>query len=466
MKNYILNPIKWRLSRKFTSIIFLILLIPLSSVGLLKEIEKTLSKNIQNNLLLTSRIISDQLSQNKQWFKESLLPDSEAYVGKELFVFPLNSSFNLDGYFDDWSDFEIHRSLFGDKNKAISILVGNIERHLVLSIKIKDENIVYSSVEKKYLADQILIEFKDKNDRLHKVFVEPVAAGSVPIKVEKNKELKIDWRYKGYWLTTDKGANLEIKFPSGIKPYEIRVTHKNVDKQNLTHYQQRYSSGQFDRNPLIWPSTELVNYVTNFKLAEAQRIWVLDTHGRVLASAGNLNTSVNSFSSNPIFNWILASQTNPITDLRANNLRLDSKEIYMALKGKASAGIENYKNEEQSIALAAFPIRAEDEILAVLLIEENIARVQILQKKTLMTMFTIVLVVFLLVMWILFWYVAKMVKRIKVLNSEIERVVDHKGRMREPLALAIQNGDEIDDLYRAFSHMGTRLYEYNDHLEK
>ena len=245
-----------------------------------------------------------------------------------------------------------------------------------------------------------------------------------------------------------------------------KIIHKNVDQAGSSIFQQVYSSSRYDLNPLVWPSTGLVNYFDKIQLSPAQRIWVLDTHGRVLASAGNLKASEISFSRNPLFNWILASQSDIQIDPRENNLRLDSEEVYRALKGQASTRIESVRNSEQSIAMAGFPIEIEGTIYGALLLEENIARVQILQRKTLINMFGIILAVFLLVMWIIFWYVSKMVGRIKYLNAAIDQVVDQQGRMQAPLSIKQEKGDEIDDLYRAFGHMGTKLYEYNDHLEK
>ncbi len=462
----LLNPARWSLSRKFISIVLLILLIPLASIGLLKEIEKTLVNNLKSNLLLSSRLIGNQLASNLSWFEESLLPDSKSFLGKELFVFPLNQSFELDGYFDDWLDYEIHRQKFNNEDKSFAILLGSSKRHLVVSIQINDPLIVYPQVNDNFVSDQIEIEFKNYSGDYQRIFLAPYTSGRFPVKIFRNGKLKIDWRYKANWVATSSGGNLELQFPSGFKPKELKITYNNVDQQGLRKYQEIVSSSAYDLNPLVWPSTGLVNYFDKIQLSPAQRIWVLDTHGRVLASAGDLKASEISFSRNHVFNWFLASQSDIQTDPRENNLRLDSEEIYLALKGQTSTRIENVPNSEQSIALAGFPIKSGGKIYGVLLLEENIARVQILQRKTLINMFGIIFAVFLLVMWIIFWYVSKMVGRIKYLNAAIVQVVDQQGRMTAPLALKHEKGDEIDDLYRAFGHMGTRLFEYNDHLEK
>ena len=462
----LLKPEKWSLRGKFLSIVLLILLIPLASIGLLKEIEKTLVSNLRENLLLSSRLIGNQLSQNRSWFEESLLPDSNKFIAKELFVFPLNQSFNLDGYFDDWNDYQQYRQSFNKEPVAFSVLLGSFERHLILALQVEDKKIIYPTTENGFVSDQFEIEFKNQSGEYQRISLAPDAAGSFQVKSRKQNEMKIDWRYKAYWIATENGFNIELKFPSGLKPNQIRIVQKNVDQMRQKRHLQVNSSSVYDFNPLVWPSKKIVNYIDQIVLPVAQRIWVLDSHSRVLASAGDLKTTEIPFSSNPIFNWFLLSQSELRVDPRANNLHLDSDEIYLAQKGIASTRIENIRNSEQSIALAAFPIKINEKIYGVLLLEENVARVQVLQKKTLISMFFIILVVFILIMWIVFWYVSKMVARIKNLNNAIDGVVDHQGRLQEPLDISNQTGDEIDDLNRAFSQMATRLYEYNDHLEK
>ena len=463
---YKLNPAKWSLSKKIISILLLILLIPISSVSLLKEMEKTLAKNTTDNLLLSTRIIGNQLLANKHWFEESLLPDSKKYLGKEFFVFPINQHFQLDGYLSDWDAFSQHREPFIKGTEGLSILLGSYQRHLAVSVQVKDDFVIYPSQDKSFVSDQIEIEFKLQNSDYHRIILAPQASGNFPVRRFQSGKLKIDWRYKATWVETSDGFDLELQFPSGFKPKEIRFIHHDIDLENSIKHQKQISSSRFDFNPIVWPSNNLVNYFNEIDLPQAQRIWILDTRGRVLASAGRLDSQGVSYSSNPFLNWILSSQSDIEIDPRKGNLHLDSEEIYRALKGEESTRIENIKGSGLSIALAAFPIKVNYQIYGVLLLEENIAKVQILQRKTLLNLFFIVFVILLLVGWAIFWYVSRMVNRIKYLNSAIDASVDSHGRMTEPLNLEVETGDEIDELYQSVSHMGSRLFEYNDHLEK
>ena len=461
-----LNPARWSLSKKIISILLLILLIPISSVSLLKEIEKTLAKNSSDNLLLSARLIGSQFANKKNWFEDSLLPDSKKYLGKEFFVFPINQSFQLDGYLNDWEAYLQHRESFSKEETEFSVLLGSHKRHLVLSMEVTDKNVIYQSQNPRFVSDQIEVEFKLQESDYQHIVLSPHAIGDFPVKRYRDGAFKVDWRYKAYWIETSNGFTLELQFPSGFKPKQIRVTHKNVDEKNKTKHTKNINTSKYDLNPIVWPSNDIVSYFNEMDLPQAQRAWLLDTRGRVLASAGELDSSGVSYSSNPFFNWILSSQSEVEVDPRKGNLHLDSTEIYRALQGVGSARIENIKNSDLSIALAAYPITIDNKIFGVLLLEENIAKVQILQRKTLINLFVIVFVILILVMWIIFWYVSRMVGRIKHLNHAIDASVDKQGRMNEPLNLAVKKGDEIDELYSSVANMGARLYEYNDHLEK
>jgi len=465
------KPSSWNLKSKFLSILWLILLIPLASIGLLKEIESALFEQLETNLLVSSKMLAEQLAQHEKWFYDSLLAEKNKSSSKELFVFPLNENFELDGYFEEWLDFEKHRQYFSNNKLSMGLLLGNLDRHLYLSIQIKDPHLIYKNAQIKGLADRLQIDFEStssKNNRsqLRSIYLSPTVSGNLSVLVKNKQGMKIDWRYKASWVATTNGYSIEIKFPSGIKPRFLKVIHKNVDQKGQKRYSSINSSGRYAMNPLVWAAPKLIGFTNHLALKKGQRVWVLDGQGRVLTSKGELGLKSTRVSSNPILQWLLAAPAESLVDKRANALHLDSVQIYKAQRGQASTFVERYKNSDQAIAIASYPIKNNNEVLGVLLLEENVAKVQLLQKKALLNMFAVAVSIFLLVILLVYWYVSKMVGRIQHLKQSINHVVDQQGRMKEPLQIDRLEGDEIDDLYRAFYQMGTRLYDYNDHLEK
>ncbi len=501
MEAGLINPKNWSLNKKFASLIIIIILIPFASIGLLKEIEKTLVQSLQDKLSLTAEIIGSQLDSHADWFERSLLPDTKDSLSNDFYVFPLLSEFAIDGYEHEWLNFEQYRQVYKSKlanNKnTLSVLVGSNNERLVLSLRVLDKELILPSANSNFSLnnqfDYLEIEYKTKNDTFERIKVEPRLAGKTIVKkiIKKSKTNSIDktdWRYKVFAKNTQKGFSVELLFPSGIKPQMLKVKYYDVVKvKNIVQGDQSFglkeiiTSSDHELNSVVWPNKNFKSFVSNIKLSTAQRLWVLDSYGRVLSSIGDLDTSKMSFSSNPLLNWILSIQSDQIVDNRKSRLRLDSPAIYSALGGKAVSLIEYSKQSDQAIAVATYPIKFENKILGVLLLEENIAKVQVIQKKTLTTLFIVNLVILIGVMWLIFWYVSRLVARIKELKNAINQTVDNHGRIKvseekAPL-LTLKNtthknyitsnhGDELDQLAYSFKQMGERLFEYNDYLEK
>ncbi len=461
-----LNPAKWSLGKKITSLVLVILSIPIFSISLLQEIEKTLVSGLKDNLTLSNRLIANQLKAKDAWFEQSLLPDSKNYLGKEFFVFPVTAKPNLDGFFDEWSDFVQHRQKFSNGQLSYSVLLGHHQDNFLVSIEVIDEVVVLPRLNNKGVFDNLEIEYKTEGERFQSLYLSTSGAGEFAVKTKHNNSLRADWRFKAFWLNTTKGYNIELRFPKGVKPSEIKFTLRDTNQREQSQYDAILSSTNFDLNPIVWPSQQFSNFFDSIQLKPAQRIWLLDKFGRVLAASGDLQTDDLQFSRNSFLNWILSNQSVIEKDPRKDLLQMDSKIIYGALKGEERAGIEYIKDSDNAIAVAATPILISEQLRGVLLLEENVARVQVLQKKALLKIFLLIVVVYVLVVWVIFWYVNRTVNRIKQLNNAIEDVVDEHGRMTSPLQLQTKDGDEIDDLYRAFANMGERLYDYNDYLEK
>ena len=467
-----LNPTRWPLKAKFISILLLVLLIPVSAVFVLKEVEKALVDSLKQNLMLTSSLVSQQLGQNGNWFENSYLPQSSEFIAADLFVFPLDQQVVLDGHFDEWFELEKFRKAFRLNNSSTSsdrleVLLGESEESLMLSVIVYDEKIIYPDVQvDKFQSDQIVINFFDQQDQLQRIYIKPQAPGKIPVKKLVADQAKIDWRYSAVWNETSHGFNFELKFPRGIKPKQLNLVHYDVDQKSQIKVKSIIATHQFELSPVVWPSKSISDFVNDLPVSPGQRLWVLDRDGRALARKDNLQKLELQLDSNPLINWLLSSQASQLVDKRASQMRLDSTVIFDALKGESSAVLESAGQGKHSVISAGAPIRTNSDILGVVFIEENVAKVQLLQQKTLarMVYFSGIIVSFILL--ILIWYVSRISLRIGRLKKQINRVVDEQGRMNSPLVLEEKEGDEIDELSNAFLHMGTKLYDYNDYLEK
>ncbi|WP_196138267.1 ATP-binding protein [Aliikangiella sp. G2MR2-5] len=459
-----LNPAHWPLKGKFISILLLVFLIPVAAILVLKEVEKALLDNLLKNLRLHSELIANRLQSHQDWFEESLLPDSEKFMAKELFVFPLSDSFLLDGYFDDWKLLERFREYFGNKDNRFGILLGESEGALYLSLRVEDNGIIYPDVAENSKADQLEINFLDEQGLYHQIFVSPKAPGKIPVKRKIGKQFRIDWRYNAVWAEYSTGFNLEIKFPSGKKPSQLNVLHYDVDSPQDSY--TIVATNRYELSPVVWPSASLTAFTESLDIRPGQRVWLLDLKGRALAQKDRFKEVNWKQDDNPLINWLLMNQDSELKDRRASALRLDSSVIYQALQGQAATSVENTMNKENSIALAATPIVHNDKKLGLVFIEENIASVQLIQQKTLLQMIYYSAITMFTIFTILLWYISRLTLRISRLKNQINEVVDDEGRMNTPIVIESKKGDELDELGNAFAHMSNRLYEYNDYLEQ
>lgn len=466
-----LNPFYYSLRAKFLSIIFLVLLFPLTSVFLLKEVEKTLVSNLKQNLLLSANLISLQLESHTEWFNEIQLPESEGFVAREFYIFPFDKTIIIDGFFDEWQFIERFRSEFREsasltQDNQLGVLLASYQDHLYLSLKVVDEKIIYAKDNPGFRSDQLGISFLDQYNNPGRVFISPLGSGEVAVARYQEDRFVIDQQYLAIWQETDDGFNLELRFPEGFKPKELRVTHHDVDKPGQSNQKARVSTSGIELNPLLWPSQSIEQFFAKIELLPGQRASVLDTQGRILTRKGNLQNISLDRESSGIISWLLTNNSSTLADQRKNLLRLNSAVIYDALKGRPSSLIETDSQGDSSIALAAMPILSDGKVIGIVLIEENVAKIQLLQRETLGQMLDVAALIFVIILLLIMAYVSKVVMRITRLKNKVNEIVDEQGRISMPPEVEYVEGDEIDDLTYAFTQMGTKLYDYNDYLEK
>ncbi len=474
-----MNWFKWSLKTKFVSILLLTIFIPFFAVSILKEVEKTLVDNLKDRLQLTSALMSQQFAINHHWFTESLLPINSQTLAPELRVFPISELVLMDGFFDEWVDLEKYRQTFraksnhqlkGQNDDTMSLLLGESNNALYLSLLIKDNEVRYltkvnANRSQQANSDMVIINYQDELGRYHQIKVVPRAPGKIPI-IDQGNQNKIDWRFNAVWSEVNNGVNLELKFPNSVKPKQLNVIYFDIDKKQTRQISDIITTNQFELSAVVWPSSELSLFVKNLNLRAGQRVWLLDGSGRALAKKDQLKTLPASAQSHWFLHWLLGIKSAQITDTRENQLRLDSPVIFDALKGKSSTLLEQGSQQNYSIVTAASPIQVNDKVIGVVFIEENVASVQLLQQQKLAKIVVISGGILLVILMVLVWYISKLTARISRLKSTINQVVDEQGRMQKSQALVYEKGDELDELNNAFLTMSNRLYEYNDYLEK
>ena len=132
-----------------------LLIIPWIGYQYIKEMEAHLRSGQENSLLERARIVASILDEQPDLFKvqEDVTPTVKK--GRHLFVRPLESPIQLDGYVDDWQPYQSRMLSYGlnhliysssqyhEDSFSFQHQVGSHKGYLYVVFKVKDDKVIY-----------------------------------------------------------------------------------------------------------------------------------------------------------------------------------------------------------------------------------------------------------------------------------------------------------------------------------
>jgi two-component system sensor histidine kinase ChvG len=450
--------IYFSLRKKLLLVSLLILLVPWVGIRYIQAIENYLQQSLLDNLSHYTQSVASGLTQ-----QAALIPEFPA--GQAVFALPLQKEPQLDGYDDDWSDYTAYRQklemLVNQQQQLANrptLLTGIFNDSLYLHLKVPDQDIIYNEQTHDNSFDFIeLILNSDTGSRT--LTIQTAAPGS--ISAIDSTTTVWESRIKGIWLEQDggDGYQLELKVPFSYAAKGFNIVVNNVSE--IEKNQFRLSNE--DTLPLLSSPQALKNKVHDFGIIPGRRIWLLDNDGRVLVKSGTLTTETILSPVNPLFAWLLTPQL--ISDPWRGKTRFERDDIQQALAGESDSRRLADTQGENVILSSAWPIKVDNQTIAVLLIEESTAAIQIMQRSALSELLNLSLFVFLLLSFALIGFAGRLAARIKTLRDITDQSIDKHGRVRGEIPKQ-KKGDELDDLSTHVSEMLHRLRSYHDYLEK
>ncbi len=455
------------LRKKLLLVSLLIFLVPWVGVRYIQVIEEYLQQSLLDNLSHYTQSVASGLA-----IESHLIPTFVS--GDSVFALPLQKEPQLDGYDTDWVDYSSYRRGLQLANsrgvvattKTPTMLIGLFENSLYLHIKIPDSEIIYlsrqaniaSTNSKKTLRAEAIHLVLNTDGQQRKLIIQTEAPGTI-----NARELvtgKWESRIKGVWRETDEGDGyqLELKIPKSYGSQGLNLTVTNVDSD----HQEYYVLSRQLSIPVLNSPQQLTDRFDEFGLVPGRRIWLLDVEGRVLVKSGNLIINTTLSPVNPLFAWLLAPDQ--IIDPLQGKTRLEREDIQSALTGVSASRFYSGSSGENSILSSAWPVRHNGQIIAVLLIEESTATIQLMQRSALSELLNLSLLVFILLSVSLIGFAGRLTSRIKRLRDVTDQSIDHHGRVTGELPDS-KNGDELDDLSTHISEMLQRLQQYHEYLE-
>lgn len=476
------------------------------------EMETYLRIGQEQTMVGTARAVATALHERPALFDSQSAYLTDVKPGTDLYAHKIANPIQLDGKLDDWQEYRHLSIAYGQQNLIDPIqdydldslhfkhMVGQYNQFLYAMFDVTDDNVLLRPknnlrVDKN---DHLQIAMTDQTGLFRRYIIAPSQPGWVNAylledNLDSVQPARLETKIQGQWRNTSKGYQLELRFPLAMMSSKIAFAIVDVDDPRtraVEHIMGTANPSQVDSlGTVLVPSPEIEKILKGLKYSNA-RVWVVDKHRRVLARSGNIqratgvqsesklglgnNTptqSANSWWKYIEQNWLLPLYyqilTKPpadfVDDLR-DAFALQGQDISQALSGTPSSLWRLSSDNKAVIMSAAHPIYIDETVMGAVVVEQTTNGIRTLRNKALERQFHYILLVILISTLALFLIASRISWRIRKLRNETEDAIDQQGKIIGNI-LPSNTRDEIGDLSRTFTHVLSRLSQYNTYLE-
>ncbi len=474
-----------------------LLIIPWIGSIYIQEMESYLRKQQEEVLLTRTQMVAAVMQGRPDLFNTQTvapLPIQRIY---HIFVRPLHSRIQLDGYLDDWLPYENRMQLFDAKNAfkgsessslSYQLQLGTYGKHLYVVFKVDDDKIIYRRPNSPYLhrSDHLKIVLEDAHGKLKRYIVTTLAPGWVSAYQVSNdlynpKPIRPETRIKGAWQETASGYNIELRIP--LKNLGRRISFAIADVDNPENREIDTiiaTAGLEDLDSLgtlMFPSQEAETLLARLQ-RPLTRTWVIDQTNRVIARTGSLvqqdeenidadaepKYSLLTGLMSLIYKMILKQPATEFQDDLLNASRLNSVEFRHALQGDPDIRWRQTPDKEVNILTATYPVLKNNKVIGAIAIEQTSNSILLVQNRAMEIMFNLSALAFLIASVTLLAFATRLSWRVRRLRDATNEAITSDGRVVGNIDVS-HASDEIGDLSRGVADMLDRLSQYNRYLE-
>jgi len=487
--------LKVSIRSKLLLISAVLLVVPWIGVQYIQDMEDFLRVNQQENLLGRAQVVAAVLQGQAEIFnskknisKESVFLKNTFNNTSHIYVRPLKRAIQLDGYIDDWLNYDEKSKRLQSANSAslqYNYYLASYKRYLYIMLKVTDDNVVYRKTNSLslYKNDHIIIKLRNKKNELKTYFIATQSPGWVNAFSMKSHDGEwvsdaSELRIKGEWQSTKEGYNVEIRLPLSLIGDGFSFYVADVDDENGRQIKTVLGESNLsdELGSIIIPS-EKVEAMLKRIVRPASRTWVVDQNHRVLAVAGDIRKQSQSESKlnknesgiirkiiSVFYHLLLQQPAHNFADELLSASYLRGEVVQSALQGKPATRWRDTPNKQVRILMASYPVVINGEPVGAIAIEETSNAILILQNKAMEILINLSMLTFLITVIVLLSYATRLSIRISRLRDEAELAISSEGRIQNSIKTT-KSTDEIGDLSRSFSGMLSRLGEYNRYLE-
>lgn len=471
------------------------------------EMEKYLRFGQEQTILGTARALATALHERPNLFNNqaSFLPSVEQ--GKDFYGYELKQAIQLDGVPNDWPNYESRIHLYNQQNNITPSLEANNSEHrftatiakygkyLYLFISVVDNNVIFRAKNAQSIInnDHLEIALVDHNAVFNRYVIANKQTGwldSYRITHLTGPFPEVANFIQGHWLTTPQGYNIELRIPLTHVGDQIAFAVHDVDSnagEVISSIGSADPSQKETLGTIVVPSPEIERIVKGMSHTNS-RIWVVDQHKRVLASAGDLtkaggvwqrtrlpddnkNNDDLSFWQQieqrwliPLYYKFLTKPPKAFIDNLYDTQNLTGQHIETALIGEPSSQWRLTKDQQAVVLSAAYPIFINQQVHGAVIVEETTNGIRTLRNKALEKLFSAIIAILLISAVVFLLFASRISNRISKLRNQAEQAIDENGRITASITASTAN-DEIGDLSRSFAQVVNRLSQYNHYLE-
>lgn len=466
-----------------------LLIIPWLGYQYVQALEAYLRAEQEQRLLDRVAVIASVMDGQKTLFTPLSSVSQSPISAAHIYVRPLNSPIQLDGYNDDWLIYnERKRALGAAKGDDLQVeyQMGRWQDYLYIFFHIKDDNVVYRQPNSldPGKSDHLRIGFIDRQGVFKRYRLTTISPGWVnaylmPNNPRQRLPLRSEFRIKGEWQEVAGGYNLEIRIPIDFIADKFSIALADVDDRQSRKVETIIASADTEMSTglgsIVIPTLQMESLLQRLQKPQS-RIWVLDKAQRVIGLADQLkqpattasNTheapSVISGLTRLFYQFVLRQPSQLVHDKLSSASQLDDPAVVMALSGTPQVRWRQTADESISVITAAHPIHIDKKIVGAVAIEETSNSILILQNRVIEALVNMSTLVFVFTITVLLGFAARLSLRVRRLRNEVDSSIGTDGRIEKTIH-ASKASDELGDLSRSFYQMHQRISQYNRYLE-
>lgn len=488
-----------------------LLLLPYLGYQYVWEMESVLRQGQEQTLMGTARAFAMGMNDRPALFTHRHSP-THLDPGKDLHAFRLTHPITLDGDLREWQRYQQHQRnyqrdglIFNQRpyhseQLSLSVLTASNDHAVYLALDIVDATPTPSQDQSDLTSqDHLIVALTSPQGAFYRVALsqDPRSrdahvihlASGLPVKSNQHETegptqpLPIAAK----WRTTDTGYQVEIKLPSDWVGQQLGLAYYDLD-DSFERPLRAIIGTASTRTPtslgsFMTPSAAIQTLIERMN-NDASRVWVVDTHSRVLAKDGDIQTSNGVWQSSsapqtrhgliawltdtllrPWYDRLLVTPPDHFIDAMQQASIYKGVQAQQALQGRPYAGWRSSDDGQAMILSAAYPIWLNNDVAGAVIVEETTNGIRSLRNDALETLFSVMLAVICTGVLLLLLFGSHIAKRLRRLQHEADHAIDSQGRVTGAITTA-DSQDEIGRLSRTMADMVGRIAGYNQYLEK